>query len=79
MCLWRARRGGTRSPGSEGGPGRRADPKGRWRAPVRPFYYVLEDDFELLLVNARHVKNVPGRKTDTGRRNGSASCSSAAC
>jgi transposase len=25
---------------------------------------VLEDDFELLLVNARHVKNLPGRKTD---------------
>jgi transposase len=23
----------------------------------------LEDDFELLLVNARHVKQVPGRKT----------------
>jgi transposase len=30
----------------------------------KPVYYVLEDDFELLLVNARHVKNVPGRKTD---------------
>jgi transposase len=25
---------------------------------------VLEDEFELLLVNARHVKQVPGRKTD---------------
>jgi transposase len=25
---------------------------------------LLEDDFELLLVNAQHVKNVPGRKTD---------------
>ena len=32
----------------------------------KPVYYALEDDFELLLVNARHVKNVPGRKTDTG-------------
>jgi transposase len=32
----------------------------------KPVYYVLEDDFVLLLVNARHVKNVPGRKTDTG-------------
>ncbi|HVA52752.1 MAG TPA: IS110 family transposase [Acidimicrobiales bacterium] len=31
----------------------------------RPFYYVLEDGpFEVLLVNARHVKNLPGRKTD---------------
>jgi transposase len=31
----------------------------------KPVYYVLEDDFELLLVNAQHVKTVPGRKTDT--------------
>ena len=28
-------------------------------------YYALEDDFELLLVNAAHIKHVPGRKTDT--------------
>jgi transposase len=31
----------------------------------KPVYYALEDDFELLLVNAQHVKNVPGRKSDT--------------
>ncbi|MGH2915704.1 MAG: IS110 family transposase [Solirubrobacteraceae bacterium] len=31
-----------------------------WKAP----YYVLEDDYELLLVNAAHTKNLPGRKTD---------------
>lgn len=30
----------------------------------RPVYNVLEGSFELLLVNARHIKNVPGRKTD---------------
>lgn len=31
----------------------------------KPFYYLLEDaGFEVLLVNARHVKTVPGRKTD---------------
>ena len=30
----------------------------------RPVYAVLEDDFRLLLVNARHIKHVPGRKTD---------------
>jgi transposase len=31
----------------------------------KPFYYLLEDaGFELMLVNARHVKTVPGRKTD---------------
>jgi transposase len=28
-------------------------------------YYVLEGEFELLLVNAAHIKHVPGRKTDT--------------
>ena len=31
----------------------------------KPFYYLLEDaPFEVMLVNARHVKNIPGRKTD---------------
>jgi transposase len=30
----------------------------------RPVWAILEDAFELLLVNARHVKQVPGRKTD---------------
>src|SRR5215207_7906344 len=30
----------------------------------KPVYYILEDDFELWLLNARHLKNVPGRKTD---------------
>ena len=31
----------------------------------KPFYFLLEDaGFELMLVNARHVKNVPGRKSD---------------
>ena len=27
-------------------------------------WHILEEDFELTLCNARHVKNVPGRKTD---------------
>lgn len=30
----------------------------------RPVHAILEGSFELLLVNARHVKMVPGRKTD---------------
>ena len=31
----------------------------------KPFSYLLEDaGFEVMLVNARHVKNLPGRKTD---------------
>jgi transposase len=29
-----------------------------------PVYNILEEDFEILLVNARHIKNVPGQKTD---------------
>ena len=34
----------------------------------RPVWRVLEEQvrFELMLVNARHVKNLPGRKTDAG-------------
>jgi transposase len=31
-----------------------------WKA----VYFLLEDDFHVLLVNAAHIKNVPGRKTD---------------
>ena len=30
----------------------------------KPIFNILEDAFEVILVNARHVKNVPGRKTD---------------
>jgi len=30
----------------------------------KPVFNILEDHFEVILVNARHVKNVPGRKTD---------------
>ncbi len=30
----------------------------------KPDYNILEADFRIILVNARHIKNVPGRKTD---------------
>ena len=30
----------------------------------KPFYYLLEDELNLILVNAREAKTVPGRKTD---------------
>ena len=30
----------------------------------KPVYYLLEDAFECWLLNAQHLKNVPGRKTD---------------
>jgi transposase len=32
-----------------------------WKA----LYYLCEDEFSVLLVNAAHVKHLPGRKTDT--------------
>jgi transposase len=30
----------------------------------KPVFYTLESDFTCLLVNAAHIKQVPGRKTD---------------
>ena len=30
----------------------------------KPVWHVLEGSFELLLANAQHVRNVPGRKSD---------------
>ena len=30
----------------------------------KPVYYLLEDAFEVQLLNARHMRNVPGRKAD---------------
>ncbi len=30
----------------------------------KPVYNILENNFEILLVNAQHIKAVPGRKTD---------------
>lgn len=32
----------------------------------KPVWHVLEGEFELVLANAQHVRNVPGRKTDVG-------------
>ena len=39
----------------------------------KPVWAILEDHFELMLVNARHVKAVPGRKTDIRTLSGFAS------
>ena len=30
----------------------------------KPFYYLLDDALEVILVNAKAVRNLPGRKTD---------------
>src|SRR5215207_10412428 len=65
MGLWRARCVATRMAGSEARAGETGCPKGRHRAPARPYWYVLEErGFALMLVNAWHVKILPGRKTD---------------
>ena len=67
MGLWRARCVATRTAGSEVRAGETGRPRGQHRAPARPYWYVLEErGLALLLVNARHVKILPGRKTDVG-------------
>src|SRR5215204_4761640 len=67
MGLWRARCLAIGTPGSEVRAGETDRLRGRHRAPARPYWYVLEErGFQLLLVNARHVKVLPGRKTDVG-------------
>jgi transposase len=33
----------------------------------RPVFYLLEDEFECQLFNARHLRHVPGRKSDVQR------------
>jgi hypothetical protein len=30
----------------------------------KPFYYLLDDELDVVLVNAARVRNIPGRKTD---------------
>jgi transposase len=46
----------------------------------KPVWYVLEERaFALKLVNAHHVKILPGRKSDVLRGNGWPSCSNTAC
>ena len=39
-------------------------PKSCHRAAGRPYFQALEDRFECWLLNAHHLRNVPGRKTD---------------
>ena len=47
-----------------------------WKAP----FYCREDVMEVWLLNAAHMKAVPGRKTDARvMRSGSRSCSSTGC
>jgi transposase len=45
----------------------------------KPVFYALESDFTCLLVNAAHIKQVPGRKTDVQDCVGSPRCWSMGC
>ena len=45
----------------------------------KPIWNLLEDRFELLLVNAQHIKAVPGRKTDVKDASGSPTCCAMGC
>jgi transposase len=45
----------------------------------KPLWNLLEGQVELLLVNAHHVKQVPGRKTDVNLASGWPICSATGC
>ena len=45
--------------------GETGESQGSYRAPARPYFNMLETtDIEVMVVNAGHMKQVPGRKTD---------------
>jgi transposase len=44
----------------------------------KPIYNILESRFTVLLVNARHLKQVPGRKSDI-RDSGLRNCGNMDC
>ena len=45
----------------------------------KPVWNILAEQFEVLLVNAQHIKAVPGRKTDQKTASGSRICCSTDC
>src|SRR5215216_7602879 len=80
MGLWRARCLAIGTPGSEVRAGETDRPRGRHRAPARPYWYVLEEaGLELLLVNARHVKILPAARPMSVTPPGWRSCWSMGC
>jgi len=34
----------------------------QWKENMEPIFNILESSFEVMLVNAQHIKAVPGRK-----------------
>lgn len=45
----------------------------------KPVFNILEEDFEVILVNARHIKNVPGIRRTRRTASGLPSCCFAGC
>ena len=65
MDSWRAGCGDNSHVRFGGRAGETGELKGSYRASARPYWNLLEGkDYELILANARQIKNVPGRKTD---------------
>jgi len=65
MNTWRAGCGANSHVRFGGRSGETGGLKGPYRVSLRPYFNLLEQlDLTILVVNARHVKQVPGRKTD---------------
>lgn len=45
----------------------------------KPLYYLLEESLPVMLVNARHARNLPGRKIDVSTRHGWRSLARTGC
>lgn len=45
----------------------------------KPVFNVLEDTYEVMVVNAKHIRFVPGRKTMSKMPSGSPNCCSMGC
>jgi hypothetical protein len=41
----------------------------------KPVWHILEEQFTLILANAMHIRNIPGRQSDKNNRRGSPTCS----
>ena len=64
MNTWRAGCGANSHVRFGGRSGKTGGPQDPYRVSFRPYWNVLEGQVSLLLVNAQHMKQVPGRKTD---------------
>ena len=82
MDVWRARCVATRTPGSEGGPGKRIELKSRHRALVRPYeramVFCVDEKSQIQALNRSQpilpvLPGVPERRSHDYKRNGTTS------